>query len=496
MTALATRLRFEALYHGDRLHLVNPEGDVGLLTLWSPVAAVRRKLQESDPRLLDPAASRIAVIANLYGDGMQAMLCNLLFNPQVRHLVAVGNDLGLGVPAQIEAFLRDGLEPATLLGRPYLRIAGTDRLFEAAPGFDAERLRATLTFAWLGRLRQPGLGARLAEHVERLPHHEPAGERVRVELPPPPARERLPSDAGAHQVRRPTPLAAWRELVVRCLRFGEAVELAKGRRLELRNAQAVIAAPVEEPAEALARFGFDRAGFRAYQRRILEAALPEDVTYTYGHRLRAHFGRDTLADAIRTLREDPASRQAYVTLWDPATDAAAASTPCLTTLFFRVAGGRLTLTATYRAHNLMRAWLENVYGLMAIQRHVAEATGLPPGPITVISHSLSITPEGPRYELARALAEDWDGDDEVDPANGRTTLREDPHGYFVVSSDPARGLVVAEHRHEGVLVKRYAAPSGKAIEHAVAADMAVSLVSHALWLGRELTRHERMLRDG
>src|SRR3712207_3819361 len=107
--------RFEALHHADRLRIVNPEGDVGLITLWSPLRTVERKLEAIDPELLSPQRSRIAVMANLYGDGMYAMFCNLLFNPQVRHLVAAGTDLGLPTVDELRAFLERGVEETELL---------------------------------------------------------------------------------------------------------------------------------------------------------------------------------------------------------------------------------------------------------------------------------------------------------------------------------------------------------------------------------------------
>jgi thymidylate synthase len=214
--------------------------------------------------------------------------------------------------------------------------------------------------------------------------------------------------------------------------------------------------------------------------------------------LRAHFGSDGLATAVDLLRADPETRGAYVSLWDNAVDlsAAAGSKPCLVTLFFRRSDGRLTLTATYRSHNLLSAWLENVYGLMAIQRYVAARAGMDPGAITVISHSLGIDPSSPRYGLARSIAEGWKRDDDVDRSTGKYSLREDPNGYFVVSVDRERGLIVAEHRFGGVLVKRYEAERATAIEQQVSADMAVSLVSHAMWLGRELSAKERLLQGG
>ena len=239
-------LSFQALYYPDLLELVNPAGDVGILTLWSPLRAVKRKLCSVAPEILDPERSRVAVIANLYGDGMFAMFCNLLFNPQVRHLVALGQDLGLGASWEIAAFLERGLEDATLLGRPVKRIRGTDRVFPAVASFDEARLRSSLSFHELGRLSVPGAGERLLALLRELPRAagpsaaEPGRaaarrERVRVAIPMGVSDDhtRLPSDVAAHQVLRRGPLDCWEELVVRVVRFGRPVELSGGPRLEL-----------------------------------------------------------------------------------------------------------------------------------------------------------------------------------------------------------------------------------------------------------------------
>ena len=245
-------------------------------------------------------------------------------------------------------------------------------------------------------------------------------------------------------------------------RFGRPVKLSRGPRLELLNAKAVITEPAHDSAAALARYGFELERFLAYQRAILRSELPEDVSYTYGNRLRAHprpdsTTLDTLHAATHRLRTNPSSRHAYVTLWDNVADLEhqEAGSPCLVTLFFRQLEGSLALTATYRSHNLLSAWLENVYGLMAIQRHVADQLDLTLAPLTVISHSLGIDPNNPRYALARRIAERWKRDDDRDVDSGKYSLRVDPNGYFVVSVDEAQRCIVAEHRAGGVLVKRY-----------------------------------------
>jgi thymidylate synthase len=512
-------LSFEPLYYGDRLTVVNPTGDVGLITLWSPQRTVERKLDAVAPAVLDPVRGRVAVVANLYGDGLFAMLCNLLHNPQIRHLVAIGQDLGLQSSDEIAAFLGEGLEPATMFGQSLLRIRGTGRLLPDVEGFDSERLRSGLTFHHLGKVSAPGVGLKVAALMRDLPAEGPHGDgtRLRVELPSDESDDRTyqPSDPFAHQVTRATPLACWQELVVRTVRFGQPTELRKGRRFELLNAKVVIAEPGDDRPEDLAAVGFERERFADYERAILDPALPEQISYTYGNRLRAHFTAaaddssanpagdggslmDTLQVAIDRLTADPESRGAYISLWDTAADlevGRTGSAPCLTTLFFRKHGDRLTLTATYRSHNLLTAWLQNVYGLMALQRYVAGGAGMEPGPITVVSHSLTIDPSSTsRHAIARALEADWKLDDDHDPATGKFTLREDPNGYFVVSADDEAEELIAEHRAGGLLLRRYRGTSANAMGKEIAADMGVSLVSHALWLGGELQRHEDLMR--
>ena len=143
----------------------------------------------------------------------------------------------------------------------------------------------------------------------------------------------------------------------------------------------------------------------------------------------------------------------------------------------------------------MTAWLRNVYGLRAIQRHVAARCELEIGPLTVISHSLGIDPSSPHFQLARGLSERWRRDDDRDQETGKHSLREDPNGYFVVSVDEQAGRIVAEHRFGGMPIKRYSGERADALANEIGGDMAVSLVSHALWLGRELARNEAILRD-
>lgn len=483
-------LAFEALYYGDRLRLVNPTGDVGLIILWTTMDAAERKLAELDPALLDPARSRLAVVANLYGDGMYAMFCNLLYNPQIRHLVAVGEPLGQPTTDELRAFLDDGVETATMLGTEVTRIIGTNRIFPQSADFPADRLRARLSFRWFGRFADQRAGEQLLEYLETEPPGPPAAEedRIRVELPQFDAADYdfRPSDVLSHEVTRAGPLDCWLELVARVGRFGRPVAVGDETRLELLNVKVVVTDPQAEPADALAAYGFDLGAFRKYQDSILQPELPAGLTYTYGNRLRGYTGDgrpayDALAAVGQLLAADPQTRRAVVDLWDTRVDLAdPGSVPCLTTVVFRVSDGRLAMAATYRAHNLLIAWMQNVYGLMAVQQFVAGCAGLPTGPITVISHSLGINPASPRYALAQKIAADWS------PGN--------PNADFTVTADRAAGLVLVDQTHDGRLLKRYRADRPAKIQREIIGDLAVRDVATAMWLGGELRRAEDLSR--
>src|SRR5258708_2027271 len=439
-------MRFEPLHYPELLHLIHPKGDVGIVTLWTPRSTALRILKRTCPAILDPHHGRVAVVSNLYGDGLYAMLCNLLYNPQVRHIVAIGDQLEVPTCAEIESLLTNGVEEATLLGARVMRISGTDRMLPAAGNFQIDQLRSNLTFRYLGKF-SGGAAPHLPGYLDSLPAREPGwtGDRVKVEsqqLDVP----MLPSDPIAHQVQRAHPLDCWEELVVRCMRFGRRVTLRSGPRFELLNVKTVISQPKEEQADVLSEYGFSLSQFRDYQAKMFDAALPQDLsmadderTYTYGNGLRGYFdqgerGQDTLATVVDALRANPESRRALISLWDTAVDLAYAEEdaesgmPCLVTLYFRKVDERLTLTATYRSHNLLTAWLENVYGLMAIQNYVAEQVGMRPGQISVISHSLGIDPRSPYFRIAHAISEEGKTNEDGDRSTGKHPLHKDPNG--------------------------------------------------------------------
>ena len=488
-------LKFEPRYYDDRLTLVNPSGDVAITTLWSKVESALRILQEAGVDL-SPDSSRIAVISNLYGNGLPQMLRNLLWNPQIQRIVVLGKNLSNSREWLLN-FFEHGLEEVEFLGAKAFRIRNTNRTIDGC--VQPEQFARKPEFKQLNDVGDPATKQALKAFFDTLPPPELFGlERIEPPPIPEPTVTRFPSEPRSHTIVRDTPMEAWSELIFRLFRFGHRNIVAKRTgpegRVELQNIKVVIEHPQEEPDEVLQQYGFSLEKFRGYQERILDANKPPDLAYTYGNRLRGYFPNvDSLNIVGHRLREKSESRHAYIALWDNARDLPEGTdTPCFVSAFFRKFEGKLTLTATFRSHNAMEAWPENVYGLIKIQQFVSKMAGIEPGPLTVFSHSISI--DVTSLDKARKIASSKDSNDVVDPLTGKHKLRMDPNGEFTMTIDTKTWELVVQHSYDGMKIGEYRGKSAEEIERQLARDVAVSEISHAFYLGRELARTEARMK--
>jgi thymidylate synthase len=488
-------MQFEAIYYADRLKIVNPTGDVAVCTLWSKVESAYRLLEEAAVDL-GADTSRLCLITNLYGNGLPQMLRNLLWNPQIRRIVILGKNLS-GSREWLLNFFEHGLEEVEFLGAKAHRIRNTSRTIDGC--VLPEHFTEPIEFTVFGDVGDAATKTSLCQYFGSLPPFEPCTvERIEPPPIPEPTVTRYPSEARAHTIVRSTPMEAWSELIFRLYRFGHRNMVAKKGtiegRMELQNVKVIVELPEEESDETLRKYGFNLAKFQGYQERILQAAKPADLGYTYGNRLRGYFQHDgnvvdSLVIAGDRLRAKPDSRHCFITLWDNSRDLPeGADTPCFVTAFFRRFEDKLTLTATFRSHNAMEAWPENLYGLIAIQRFVADRAGIQPGPITVISHSISI--DLPSLEKAKRIADGKESDEVFDPATGKWNPRFDANGTFTTTYDRDKWELVVEHSFDGMKIGEYRGKSAEEIERQLARDVALSEISHALYLGREIARKE------
>lgn len=472
------KLSFIPLHFANKLITINNKGFTGIVTLWSDIKWVASKLEEAGIDL-SPNTSPIAVMGNLYGNGLPELLRNLLYNPQINNIIISGKDRS-GSSAELTNFFEKGIEEVEFLGEKKSRIIGTDRIIDdmVLPGL----YNPTLNIHNAGDPASEEFAGRIREIFNKIKTSDQEN-RQRKEVPLPTARIRqYPSTPRNHNIISEDPLKAWIELIFRLSRFGRLIHLRKGDRQELQNVRVVVEKPSFISSEKLQRFGLDCQKLTDYYNDFLNTELPPDTSYTYGNRIGAYFGRNTLEDCINNLQLDDEDRKSYISLWDSSVDTASKSGhPCLVSIFFRKFEDKLTLTAVFRTHNSLDAWLKNFYGLMKVQNTVCEKLKMKPGAITIISHSISIDPR--RIDVAESIA-----------AQKTFSLTEDPNGNFLI--EVIDGEIVLRQFFQGIQVDEYRGTNPVKLQHEIARNCAVSDISHAIYLGRMLERAFSSLKRG
>jgi thymidylate synthase len=478
------KFEFIPIYCRDNVTIINPYGSVGVVTLWSRDEFIRQRLADIGVDLA-PETSAIAALGNLYGNGLKFLLANLLYNPQIRFLLICGWNRS-GSQEELQNFFYKGVETVESLGVTRHRILQTERTVDVCLSPDLFQFPPQLVA--VGDLRNQ----ESIENVKTVfnylalwPNPDAQLNRVEVKLEEIKTKY-FPSNPRNFSIVKETPLEAWKELIFCLHRFGYLTDLGqrKGKRKELQNVKVNIEKPREETSEDLKRYGFSLEQFQQYQESILHHGVREDEDYNYGNRIRAYFGVDGLEACVERLKRNRQDRRSFICLWDSRTDLTGAhDAPCLSSIFFRAFQDKLTLTASFRVHNAATAWLQNVYGLMKIQRLVSEKTGIPVGPIAVISQSISVSV----MEYERILKT-------IDEKSKQLYFESDPHGQFRISVE--NGEIVVNHIYDGQTLNVYRSKKAERLQYELKRDHALSDIGHAIYIGRQLEKAESALLRG
>ncbi|MDR0356569.1 MAG: hypothetical protein LBJ64_12670 [Deltaproteobacteria bacterium] len=487
--------------------IINKNGTIVLCTLWTPVDYVQRRLQESRPDLLT-TASELALIGGLYGGGLNVMLRHLHRNPQLETIVLVGKDFS-GTSEHLKLFLA-GRISLTGERQTYvfadghaedlekMLIEGTDSAYVSDSLLLPEML---LTRPEIIDLSGPVTEETLTRLEEVCRHRAPKKPPMRrpelVELPQPQVTT-FPSDRFSHALGGPTIALAWKELLATLARFGRKVRFRNGKeRLELFNVKTVVDAPGDLSDDEIKLLNVSPRQLQDYRRQLLSPDLEQGLSYTYGHRMRKHFGGDHLAWAANDLAKASDGRHAYIALWDNQRDQTGHDAPCLVSVFFRKIDGQVHLSVVFRSHNGGRAWPVNCAGLFGLLETVCrlanespertEEDDLTPGKLIVNSLSLSLDPAD-LPQISPLLEERLQRPYKLVP---------DPFGFFRITVDrESQSIVVHHHSPEGELLEHFSGQTPSELGRLLTKSKSVSDLSHAMYLGGQLERAYRCLRGG
>jgi hypothetical protein len=139
-----------------------------------------------------------------------------------------------------------------------------------------------------------------------------------------------------------------------------------------------------------------------FNKRMAEFAETDGTLHgAYGHRWRRHFGIDQLARVIKMLRDEPSTRRAVITMWDPPYDLGAMTkkdVPCNTQCYFMLRNDALTMTVTCRSNDMVwGAYGANAVHFSMLHEFIANATGLPMGEMYQFSNNYHVYKEVPKY---------------------------------------------------------------------------------------------------
>ncbi|MUG98680.1 thymidylate synthase [Scytonema sp. UIC 10036] len=485
MTVSTFHFKYKALYKPNQL--IYGQGQTAVITGWTVKATLAKHLLPEE----------YAVIGQLYSPtrGLNLLVRNLLFNPHVRYLVvlnATKEDKNAGASQCLLDFFHHGFEQGLSdTGRPCWVVNSS------YPGYIDIEVNAIA----LHKLRQSVEcceAKSIAEAVSCVKSYaqrgviEPWGFPLEFDMSGVESTI-LPGQRYGHRIEGKTIAETWVKIIHLIKTTGTVRPTAyDGQWQELIDLMAIVTSEPENFYFPDPNYlPIDRSFLQEYVSQILDdAPQQEGVKYTYGQRLRSHFGRDQIQFCIDKLANDINSARVVMSLWDVGHDASD-SPPCLNHIWVRVVDNELSLTATFRSNDMFSAWCANAMGLRALQMYIRDGINksagydLTLGPLVTVSQSAHIYDDC--FENAEKVIKTYY------PKLCQQRDYCDPSGSFTIAIQ--NGEILVEHMTpgSGEVVNCYSGKLAKQVLRAIAADCPGLQVEHAMYLGAELQKAELAL---
>jgi thymidylate synthase len=455
----------------------NPESDVAIVTLWSKAKDVATKINPE----------KYCVLGQLFSAerGLDLLLRNLLANPKIRKLVVTGIDFSKSGIVLLD-FFNSGFEKgvADVTEKPCWRVKSKYPGYIGLdiPEEDLKKLRESMT-----ALRTTDVAN---FNFSSIP--EPKAHREsKIYLKPEEASKQYIGEYIGYTVRGKTIAEAWLKLLDVIMKFGKISGTHyEDQQKEVVNLLSIISD--EDPNN----FHIPQR-VKEYVPRITRDVKGID-NYTYGSRMRSWFGIDQINNAITKLVKQPISRAVVINLWDSVKDLTIGGSPCLNHIWFRITDNKLHMTCVFRSHDMFEGYPENLFGLRALQEEIRQeivkglqAKGEPLdiklGNLCILSQSAHIYEDS--WEHCQKVTEKY-----LKQYTGHLAEL-DPRGNFVISIEGDE--IVVEHTSTtNETLGIYRAKSSFEMMRMLTEENIISLIPHALDIGRQLMKAEMAIKLG
>ena len=358
-------MAFQPLYKGsstssNSLIVGDPEGSVGIVTLWSKAKEIAKRV---DPK-------NYCVIGQLFSAerGLDILIRNLLASPNITNLVITGIDFSKS-GIVLEDFFKNGFERGVtdLTEKPCWRVKSK------YPGY----IGLDIPEEVLNELKDSMVVIRNTDitkvDFENLPRPSKTRKQY-IFVRPAEQIKQYQGDYSGYIVRGKTIAEAWIKLLDIIMKFGKVSGTHyDDQQKEVLDLVSVITE--EDPYNP-----FIPPFLPTNEQRVKEyiPRMTRDVkgesskNYTYGSRMRSWFGQDQIQAAIAKLVKEPNSRAVVISLWDPVKDLTIGGSPCLNHIWFRVneSTKKLYMTVVFRSHDMFEGYPENLFALRVLQEEV------------------------------------------------------------------------------------------------------------------------------
>lgn len=475
-------------YKDKMLVAGNQNSQVAICTLWTKKELMAEKLD----------MNKISVIGNLYSPkrGVSFLVRNILANPKIRYLIVCGLDRS-GSGQVLVDLAKNGFKKneSKKNSRDYWQAISN---IENRIDIEIER-KALETFCKcvevIDAREEKDLG-KIQNVIDNLNQNLPSFIPDPLIFPDPPKEKTniFPAESSAHVIRGERIAEVWLKILDHILKFGITDQTAyQNQQKEIIDIISVIS---DEDPDNLYIPGWlpnNREHLKNYLPTILTGNCPTGTSYTYGSRMRDHFDVDQVQNVIDELKQEKYSRRATISLLDPRIDTKSKNPPCLNHCWFRIQQNRLYLVSTIRSNDMFEAWPENAFGLRMLQNLVwKELLGtyseIKLGNLEI--HSLSAHAYDDSWEEAKQTVEKYYNQVVPHPRNIR-----DLRGNFIIRIENNE-IIVEHYSSDEVLLNVYKNKKAMPIYFELSRNEAISLVSHALYIGTELQKAEVAIKLG
>jgi thymidylate synthase len=461
------------LYFKEKLIMGNPDSEIGIVCLWTPVSKIVDQFDKNT----------FALAGQLYSkEGINYIIRNIFANPRIRFLIICGEER-TGSGEILIKLLDKGVDMDNkVIDSEFAQI------HKEIPKSKIDLFRQNVKYENLINVYD------VAQIKLAIDEYKPINKtwsepeifgEAKIEFD-----GVMPTDQSVFKIRKQFAGEAWLEIIKKIMKFGTVRESFHGNNCkELFNIAAVITD--EDPTN------FKMFPYFQITKNDIESYLPKFMTgekgtadYTYGERLwnfppipNQDYKYNQVDDVIvEYLQKYPTDRAACAVIFD-VQDHTAKSSPCLSFLQATNVDNKLDLTVYVRSHDIFGGWLLNVFGLRTLQKYIADKLNWPIGSLTIYSNCAHIYDNN--WQIAQELIKKYGN--ELDCTS-------DPRGYLVISTEgeeivakhvSPNGKYLQEFRQNGKEDKA----TMKLYNQLVLADV-VSQIPHAFDIGAEIQKAE------